>query len=361
MQVTINHNELLDKLSVVEKALPGKISFPLVEGIYMAKEGNTLTFCANSLEMAIRASLSVINSNGEGAIVLPKQFVQIAKQLPGGEVMLTVKGDRIEILCGKSKFNLNCMNAEEFPIIDENYAGEPSLEIEGQALKEMITKTTFCASNDISKHVFQGVQISNNHGVLTCVASDTYRLSVYEKIRIDHDGPFKILVPGKLITEVGRIVNDNDNVKIYISGNELVFAVNDYVISVRLLDGEYPNFANAFPTKAETEIVINKQELANTISRARLLTEKRTEMICISIDDVFTIESKNETGQMNETLPIQTEGEPLPQFLINAKYLFEGVKAFDSDDLNIYFHGEFGPVVIKEEGFKYLALPIKKT
>lgn len=362
MQIVINRNELLDGLAVVEKAIPGRSSFAPVEGIYMSKEGDNLTLCANNLEMAIRLSTRGVKGEGEGATILPKQFVQIAKQLPGDEVKITVKNDRATIKNDKSEFKLNCMDAESFPVFDESYIDKPFFEVEGHALREMISKTTFCVAGSSSNPVFGGVHISSNsNGVLTCMASDTYRLACYEKLDINFLDPLDVIVPGKLLAEVGRIVNDNDKVRIYVSKNELVFTVNDYVISTRLLDGKYPDLKQAFPTNPETKVIIDQQLFASTINRARLLANKQSEIISLSItDDVMAISSQSEIGKMNEELPIQIDGENLGQLLINAKYLLEGAKAFDSKELHVEFNGGLGAVVLKEDGFRYLALPIKK-
>lgn len=360
MQIVIDRNNLLDWLSVVEKAIPGKTSFVPVEGVYMGVGSNSLTLCANDLELAIRLFTKDIEGDGDGATVLPKRFVQIAKQLPGKEVKITVKDDRAVIESGSSKFKLNCVDAESFPLIDESYTSKPFFEIEGQVLKEMITKTTFCVAGINASPVFQGVYMSNGDGILTCMASDTYRLAWHRRLEVSSQEQFEILVPGRLLAEMGRIVEDNDSVKVYIAGNEIVFVVNDYTISARLLNGKYPDLEKAFPATANTGIKIDRQLLIGTVGRARILANKQNEMISLSIDgSALTVSSQGEVGEMREELSANVEGETLEQLFINAKYFLEGVKVFDNDELHINFHGETGAVVINEKDFRYLVLPIK--
>ncbi len=72
------------------------------------------------------------------------------------------------------------------------------------------------------------------------------------------------------------------------------------------------------------------------------------------------IGSQSEEGKMSESLPVGVEGELLEQILINGKFVSEGIKAFDGDGLSIEFNGPFGAVVMRDEGFRYLVLPIKK-
>lgn len=362
MQINLNRIELLNRLSVIERGLPGKSHFAPVEGIYMEQQGNNITLMSNNLEMAVKTVIPA-NNTGEGSTILPKRFAEIVKQLPADEVVITVKDGRAEIKSGKANFKLNCMDAENFPLLDEGYKDNAFIELEGELLRDMIGKTTFCAANDISKHVFQGVMISNDgEKSFTCIASDTYRLSFYEKLQLIPDKPFEVLIPGKMLNEIGRIIKDEDTVKVYISDKDMVFAVNDFVIFARLLDGKYPDLGQAFPQKPETVITVDRQAFADTVNRARLLTERQSETIALSIaEDTLMIGSQSEEGKMSESLPVGVEGELLEQILINGKFVSEGIKAFDGDELSIEFNGPFGAVVMKDEGFKYLVLPIKKN
>ena len=209
MQIKINRNDLLDKLSVVEKALPGKSHFAPVEGIYIKKEGDALSLCANNLEMFIRSVDENVTGKGEGATVLPKQFTQIVKQLPDSEVEITVEDNRAEIVSGKSKFKLNCLDAEEFPMFGEDYKDNPftpSIEFEGKTLKDLIIKTTFCVANHAGNPVFSGVLMVNNPDGegFVCVASDTYRLAWYEKVKINADEPSRYLSPANSLQKLAR-------------------------------------------------------------------------------------------------------------------------------------------------------------
>lgn len=360
MQIKTNRINLLDKLSVVGKAIPNKSHLPVAEGIYLQKEGDNFILCGNNLEMAIKAVDKGIEGKGEGAIVLPKKFIEIVKQLPDSEVEIAIEDDRAEIKSGKSKFSLNCLSAEDFPLFDEDYKNNPFIEFEGKVLKDLVRKTTFCISTDNVRPAFRGVLMSNDEiNGFVCVSSDTYRLAYYDKVQVNFPESFKILVPGKLLTEVGRVIKDDDDVKMYIAERNIVFTVNDYEISLTLLQDQYPNFTKVFPAEAQTKIKVNKQDCMSMLSRAELLVPMNNKMFSLSITDVLKAEAKSEIGRMNEELFIEVEGESLDEILLNAKFVFDGVKVIDGEELNIEFNGAFGPVVIKEEGFKYLVLPIK--
>lgn len=365
MKIRANCIDLLNKLSVVEKGLPTKTSIPAIEGIYIEKKGGNLTLCSNNLEMVVKTTFPVneIGNEDEGATILPKKFIDIVKQLPDSEVEITLdKDNKAEIKSGKSKFNLNCMDAEEYPVFDENYEDKPFFELEGSLLKDMIKKTTFCVSNDVGKPAFAGVLMSNNakEGFI-CVASDTYRLAWYEKLQINFTEHLRILVPGRLLAEVGRIVRDDDIVKAYIMEKNLVFIVNEYVISIRLLEEKYPDLSSVFPEGAETRFKINRRDLIQMLNRADLLVTGHSKACSLGITDVLKVEAGSEIGKMSEELSIDVEGGELEEVCINTRFMLDGLKVVDNENISIEFNGAFGPIVIKDEGFKYLVLPIKKA
>ena len=74
--------------------------------------------------------------------------------------------------------------------------------------------------------------------------------------------------------------------------------------------------------------------------------------------DAIKVESKSEEGSMEEFLPVNLEGEEF-EVLVNAKFIVEGLKIFDENDLRIEFNGNSGPIIMKQNDFKYLVLPIK--
>ena len=370
MQIKTNCTNLLDKLSVVEKALPGRMSMPAIDGIYLKKDNDNLVLCSNDLEIAIKAVLPLEQTIGleteeNEHTVLPRKFIQVVKQLPDAQVEIAIEDNRAEIRSGQSKFTLMCANGDDFPemVDSESYMTNPCIELKGAALKELIKKTTFCVSKDVGKAAFEGVLILHDgeNKRTVCVSSDTYRLAWYEKLQIDSTESFRVLVPGRLLAEVGRIVNDDDEITVYISDKEIIIVVGDYVISLRLLIERYPDMAKVIPEQAKTHVKVNRQDFMDMVNRAELLASGYNRMFGVSIaNGCLKANASSEMGKMDEEAPAEVSGDDLGQVLLNAKYMLDGLKAFDGDDLTIEFNGAVGPVVMKNEGFKYLVLPIKK-
>lgn len=359
MRIKVNRADLLDKIYVVGRALQGKSRIPSLDGIYISKQGDDLILCANNLEMAIKTVEKNINGEGEFAAVLPKNFMQVVRQLPDVDVEIAVQDNKAEIISGRSKFSLNCLSdADEFPLFNEDYKDNPVVALSGSVLKNLVRKTVFCVSSGIYRVPFNGVLINNDGGSLVCMSSDTYRLARYE-VQANIPRTFKIIIPGKFLSEVGKIVKDEDFVKLYIGESNVVFVAGNYEVSIILLDGEYPDCEGVFPRKTQTKIKVKKLMFANMLNRANLLTPEGNKVLALSVNDKLRVEAANETGRMNEEIPVVTEGKPLEKILLNAQFLGDIVKVVDNEELSIEFNGAFGPAVIKDENFRYLVLPIK--
>lgn len=358
MQFAIEQRALVDKLSIVERAIPGKVSMAILDSIYLGKEGDSITLRSNNLEMAINVSVEGVDGLGDGKTVLPKQFIQAVKQLPGPDINIQVEKNIVTAESGSAKFRLSCADADDFPVDSNDYAGMLNLKMKGSTLKNIVRKTAFCIADDIARPLFRGMLIQmDSDGKLLCYATDTYRLAKYESAKGSPSlQPFGVIVPGRMLLDVAKIVDNEDIIDIYIAESNVTFIVNDCVISVRLVDGKFPNIDHVFPSEPKTQIAVERQAFINAMDRVRLISNN----VSLSIaDSVMGIVSESDTGRMDEELPVTFEGEAIEKVIFNAKFWLEGAKAFDGDELRIKLHGDVGPAVIEEDNYKYLVLPIK--
>ncbi len=372
MQIKANRAELIQKCSIIEHAMPRRSdisSLPCINGIHAEKKGNILTLTTNNLEMAIKTRMEVDgngagdSNDGTGATILNKKFIPVLKKLPDVEVELFVDEDsnRANIKCGKSEFNLSGMDAEEFPEFTETYKTWQTVKLDAKELLDIIDKTTYCVSADSGKQAFQGVLFFCKENKLICMSSDTYRLVRYAK-EFSTDQSFRVLIPGKALSEVARIVMDDDGaITMYIGDSEVVFEHDDYTVSCRLFNSrDYPDLEHVFPKEAKTTLNASPALFGKILDRATLVADMD---LCISINDgMMTVKAEEETGSMKEELSVEVmSGEELERVFFAPKFLLEPLRRFGGNGyLEIQFNGEFGPCIMQDENYKCLVLPIKK-
>ena len=375
MHILADKNVLLENLNTVQKSIPLKSTISALKGILINVKEEELTMVGNNLEMSIKAISNNIHVFKEGEDVLPVEFIEILKQSPDENIEIKISEDdlRTEIISGQANFILYGMNPEDFPLVGfEKNSDRKKIDYSAQEFKNMLKKVTFAVSQDEGKPSFKGVlfEIDEENNVFF-IASDTYRLAYLKTTLKNKDlQPLRILVPGKSLNEIMRIIDDGqDTVEFTYTDNDIIFYYKQFIIYSRLLENRFPNLSSIFPPTCATKIKINTRLLEKAIARASLLAGGYNHMISLQItEDTLEIYSGSEVGRMNEKLLISNkEGDDLPEIMLNARYFLDPLKVIDDEYVEINFNGAYGPCIFDyqetmENGildYRYLVLPIK--
>ena len=348
MKLKINRQELIEKLNVLERALPKRGYFAQLAGFHFNVADGVGTITTNNLDMGIQTSIEVDGEDGE--IVLDNSLADIVEKLSGNEVSIEAGGNNAKVMCGKTKFTLQVLDVEEFPKPDEDYAGWAEVDFPGDSLKRLINKMAFCTSKDESKPVFKGIKFSPEN----VTSSDTHRLA-----QLDVATGADAIIPGKLMQELAKI--PHQDAKAYIGENRVVFFVGGYKVYLSLLNGKYPDMGNIVPEKSKTEVMTDKEQLLQILGRAAVIAKDHNKLIEVTITQgLLKVEARSDTGHVEDEMEVDVKGEEVDRIYLNLNYLQEGVRSTEGDNVRIDFNGDVGPVIIKEADYINLILPIKK-
>ena len=118
MKFSCEKETLLNLLNIASRAVTGKSSMPLLEGLLLAADADTLTITGYDLSMGIRTTAQV-DVVEPGRIVLNSRlFCEIVRKLPQDVVYLETDDKLMTtIKCGRSVFNLMASEADEYPAL----------------------------------------------------------------------------------------------------------------------------------------------------------------------------------------------------------------------------------------------------
>jgi len=365
-------------LSVVEKALPLKPTLPILKGVLLVAGDDYLRLCASNMELSIQIIDRDVEIKEKGSVVLTDKLVDIVRQLPGDMVEISMNNTdlRVEISSGRSFFNLYGMDALEFPYFTEEveWSEWEGLSFIAADLKEIIKKIIFAVSNDEGRPLFRAVYIKyTEDGKLTAVATDTYRLARLQRYYSKNAAltPFSLLIPGRTLNEIMKIIEDtnNEEIKFFFKENEIFLKYRCFTFSSRLIEGKFPDIDGVFPDDFKTRIEVDRKDLEKLLQRAILLTSGQNQMIMLQIkENNLQVHVSSDTGRMNEQMSLKVKkGDDLEGILLNARFLLEPLRIIEEEDVIIEFNGPLGPCVFcldqNKEGvenvYRYLVLPIK--
>ena len=174
----------------------------------------------------------------------------------------------------------------------------------------------------------------------------------------------KIIIPGRALNELNKILDDGeDNIAITSAPGHVIFNMGDTTVYSRLLEGQFFNYREIIRKDHKTSVVVNKSLFQNSLERASLLAkEEKANLIKLSIkDEEIIITSNSEIGSVNEVIKAKSNGENL-NIAFNSRYILEGIKIIDAEEIEINFMGSLNPCIIKpfdDENYTYLVLPVR--
>ncbi|MCI8327491.1 MAG: DNA polymerase III subunit beta [Lachnospiraceae bacterium] len=363
MRIICSKSDLLHGVNIVSKAVPTRTTMAILECILIDASSDEIKLIANDMELGIETIIEgTIEENGIIALDA-KIFSEIVRKLPDNDVLIeTDDSFKTIITCEKAKFNIVGKSGEDFSYIPYIERKEP-ITMSQFTLKEIIRQTIFSISDNDNNKLMTGELFEINENQLKVVSLDGHRISIRTIELKDHYEYKKVVVPGKTLQEISKIVsgNSDETVDIFLSEKHIVFEFEQTTVVSRLIEGEYFRIEQMLSSDYETKIKINKKELLNCIDRATLLVKEgdKKPIIMNVTEGNMELKIQSFIGSMNEDIDIQKEGEDI-LIGFNPKFFIDALRVIDEEEVTLYMVNPKAPCFIKDdkESFIYLILPV---
>lgn len=363
MKIVCSKANLLKGVNIVSKAVPTRTTMAILECILIDASTNEIKLMANDMELGIETRIEG-SIEDRGVIALDaKIFSEIVRKLPDNDVTIETDATfKTVITCEKAKFNIIGKSGEDFsyiPYIEKN----ESIIISQFTLKEVIRQTIFSIADNDNNKLMSGELFEINDNQLKVVSLDGHRISIRNIELKNHYDSKKVVVPGKTLQEISKIVPGgvDDDVLIYITDNHIVFDFDTTTVVSRLIEGEYFKIDQMLSTDYETKVKINKKELLDCIDRSTLLVKEgdKKPIIMNITDGNMELKINSFIGSMNEDIDIAKDGKDI-LIGFNPKFFIDALRVIDEEEVNLYMVNPKAPCFIKDdEGkFVYLILPV---
>ncbi|MCR5176073.1 MAG: DNA polymerase III subunit beta [Anaerovibrio sp.] len=367
MKFICKRTDLVQSIQTVSKAVSSKNQNPILSGIYIKAENNTLELQATDYEIGIICKVEA-QVEEPGNIVLSGKYIQeVIRKLPGVNVEFEYdKQEKIShIKSNRSHFTLLSMSADDFPIIHK-IAGDYEFKIMDNILRELISRTTFSCSNEEARPVFTGCLMEINESSVIMAATDTKRLAVQSKIVEGIDTQRKMIIPSKILNEIQKLLISDmpRTVNINYSTSQISFEFDNTYISSRLIDGQYPDYHRVIPNDFSTRIKLNTEEFRAVVDRIALISRTNDYNIATMefANGMVRITSNNpEIGNADESLAAEIDGEDIT-ISFNADYISDVLKIIESKEFYISLNNSLSPAAIRmmdDESFTYVITPVR--
>lgn len=367
MKFVCKKEDLVQAIQIVVKAVSPKQQNPIMSGIYLKTEGNSLILQATDYEIGI---ICKIDAEVElpGEVVLSGRYAQeVIRRLPGVNVSIEYnhEDNLIHIKSNLAKFSFLCMEATDYPTI-KKLEGDVKFIVSDNSLRELIISTSFACSHDEGRPVFTGCLLELNDDNILMVATDTHRLAVQSEKLEEFQGQRKLIIPAKLLNELAKILQSDlpRSVKVSCTSNQICFEIDNIYIASRLIDGQFPDYHRVIPPEFKTHITLNTEEIRSIVDRVALISRTNDY-------NVITMEFANSKVKIYSNNPEVGNGEEYAAAVINgedisisfnADYVNDGLKIIKSKEFSISLNAPLSPAAIRTDenpNFVYIITPVR--
>ncbi len=370
MKFTITRQNLHTGLAAVSSSIPSKTTLPVLSNILFETEDGGVWMSGTDLDVSVRVRVPA-EIKEPGSLTAPgKKMQEITRELPDQPVEISTRGDQIELACGRSRFKLNGLPADEFPTLPA-VDFDAAVAVKGVDLQNLIQHTAFAVSTEESRPILNGVLWELREGSMRMVATNGHRLA---RMGVP-TGPGSItstdfIVPPAALTQVQRLFKDADEIQVaWDHGadggsrkNHLGFRSGSIEVYTRLIEGSYPNYEQVIPKDNDKVATIDKKALESAVRRMAVVASDQTHRIRLKFeqDRVHLNVLTPDLGEGHDELELGYGGEEM-EIGFNANYLLEVLRYMPTQEIKLTFKAPeraatLEPVGADDEVIDYLCL-----
>lgn len=375
MNAICTYENIRGAIKAVEGMVGKELNIPIIQNILIEAKENSLSLSATNLEIGVVQKIPA-KTEGEWKIVIaPGLLTGFLNAIRGGE-HITLEKDDTTLLVKTDSYQseIKGFDAEEYPIIPYDESGD-GVTLKLGVLKSIVSSVvSFVTHNEIRPEL-TGVYLTVRDGQVFAAATDSFRLGerkgyVKDLLGIQGELPdMQVILPQKICNFIIRLPEDNEDVVWHVKDNHLSITSDGLYVTTRLIDGNYPDYTQIIPTKTETNVIIKKADLIESMKVMMVFSQKEASEVVMSVteDSVDVSTRKQEHGSSVTKLSASISGGE-QEFVVNPRYVYEGVQNISEDEVFIGVNNDAAPILFRgssKEGinelYTYIVMPIKNN
>jgi DNA polymerase-3 subunit beta len=326
MKFIVNSSALLKELQKLSGVISSNNTLPILDNFLFEITDGKIVIVACDLETTMMSEITT-ESSTNGKITIPsKILLDTLKTFSNQPLTFIIDNETksIEISSDNGNYKLVGQNASEFPKIP-SVDSSVNLEIDSDVLANAINKTLFATGNDELRPVMSGVFCEMSSENATFVATDAHKLVKHIRKNINSENTSSFILPKKPLSLLKNNISDGGIVLFQYNEMNVLFKFNNTTLICRLIDGKYPNYDAVIPKENPNKLIIDKQELLNSIKRVSIFANKTTHQIRFKVagsELQITSEDLDFANKAEERLSCQYEGEDM-EIGFNSRFIID--------------------------------------
>ncbi len=363
MEVVLNRDAFLKGLQMVQNIVEPRQTLPILANVLLETDGETVRLTATDLEVGARVAVPA-RVAGKGAItVSARKLTEIVKELPAADLSLRVQDNAsVSLKCGSASYKLVGMAPDDFPPVVPS-AQAAWIRLEAKTLREMLAATSFAISHDETRYALNGVLFALAGKDARLVATDGHRLALASRTVGNVGAAVTGIVPRKAVVEIQRVLGAGEEVQIALTENQFLLQMPNFLMTARLIEGQFPNYEAVIPKGHPGKLVISRTALAAALRRVAVMAEERNKPVkfVLAPAALKLSASSADLGEAEETLDVDYGGAEVT-IGFNSRYVLDAISPIEREQIVLEFKDGLSPGVIRsveDEGYCCVIMPMR--
>ncbi|MEY4562040.1 MAG: hypothetical protein RLZZ618_1317 [Pseudomonadota bacterium] len=358
--------KVLSALQAVSGIVERRHTLPILANVLIRKTGSTIELTTSDLEIQVRTSAELDGDSGNFTTTVgSRKMIDILRSLPADQIVtLTANQNKLTLQGGKSRFTLQTLPSDDFPLVQEAADFGPMFSVPQKTLKTLINQVHFAMAVHDIRYYLNGILFVAEGKSLTLVATDGHRLALAQAT-LDVEIPKQeVILPRKTVLELQRLLKDEDtSIEMRFAGNQAKFNFSGMEFVTKLVEGKFPDYNRVIPKNHKNSITLGRAPLLASLQRAAILTSEKFKGVRVNIEPgVLRIASSNaEQEEAKEELEIDYGGDTI-EIGFNVTYLMDALANMSVEMVKLELQDTNSSVLItvpEQAGFKYVVMPMR--
>ena len=358
--------KILGALQAVSGIVERRHTLPILANVLLRKTGGRIEFTTSDLEIQVRTADELGGDDGSfQTTVGARKLIDILRSLPADQIVsLSAAQNKLTLQAGKSRFTLQTLPAEDFPLVNEAADFGPAFSVPQKVLRNLVNQVHFAMAVHDIRYYLNGILFIAEGRQLTLVATDGHRLALAQAT-LDAEVPKQeVILPRKTVLELLRLLRDEDTpIEMQFAGNQARFSFSGMEFVTKLVEGKFPDFNRVIPKNHKNSVILGRAPLLASLQRAAILTSEKFKGVRINIEPgSLRIASSNaEQEEAKEELEIDYGGDAI-EIGFNVTYLMDALANMSCEMVKLELQDTAASALFTvpdQPGFKYVVMPMR--
>ncbi|QHE83377.1 DNA polymerase III subunit beta [Hydrogenophaga sp. BPS33] len=359
-------DKVLAALQSVAGIVERRHTLPILANVLLRKTGSQVQLTTSDLEIQIRTTAELDGDGANFATTLgARKLIDILRTMPGDQsVSLESSGGKLILKGGKSRFTLQSMPAEDFPLVQESASFGPVFSVPQKTLKNLLGQVSFSMAVHDIRYYLNGILFVAEGKQLSLVATDGHRLA-FASATLDVEVPKQeVILPRKTVLELQRLLSDKEGaIEMQFAANQAKFSFDGMEFVTKLVEGKFPDYNRVIPKNHKNIVTLGRQPLLASLQRTAIMTSEKFKGVRLNVEPgVLRVASSNaEQEEAVDELDIDYGGDTI-EIGFNVTYLIDALQNMSQEMVRIELSdGNSSALVTNpdDNAFKYVVMPMR--